>query len=87
MALGFISSASVLVPLLPGCCVVPDFFIYVCFKDLPSSHPLLVFPVAKSSFANVVQFLVLLFTDNSNVLILISPSFGIPRQSVRSGCG
>lgn len=62
-------------------------FLFVCFKDLPFSHPLLVFPFAKSCFANVVQFLVLLFTDNSNLLILISPSLDIPRQSVRNSCG
>lgn len=62
------------------------FFFFACFKDLPFSH-LSVFPVAKPYFANVVQFLVLLFTDNSHLLILISPSLEIPKQSVRSSCG
>lgn len=76
-----------LVPLLPGRYAIPDFFIFVCFKDLPFSHPLLVFPIAKSCFANVVQFLVLLFTDNSHLPISISPSLEVPRQSVRNSCG
>lgn len=67
--------------------VLFQIFLFVYVLRILPSPTLSVFSVAKSCFANVAQFLVLLFTDNGNLLILISPSLEIPRHLVRNSCG